>query len=189
LVLSNANATGDTPTYYFRTHFAFSGTSPDNTVLRLYGKFDDAAVVYLNGVEIERVGVPAGTYAHNAFIGGLRSVGDGDAPDVAVLSPGSALATGDNVLAVELRQVNATSSDITMALQITAATATANAEPARLTITPAGPQISVRWTPAGGSLLEATSVTGPWVTNSGASNPYLYTPPAGASQRFFKVAQ
>jgi hypothetical protein len=189
LVLSNANATGDTPTYYFRTHFNFSAAVPSNTVLRLYGMFDDAAVVYLNGMELERVGVPEGPHPHS-FVGGLRSVGDTDVPDTAVLLPGSLLVNGDNVLAVELRQVNATSSDITMALQVIAATATPGAQLSRLTIAPAlGGQISVGWTPSGGSLLEATSVTGPWSTNSTASNPYLFTPAPGAGQKFFRVAQ
>jgi hypothetical protein len=43
-------------------------------------------------------------------------------------------------------------------------------------------QLKLQWSP--GTLLEATNLTGPWVTNT-AQSPYLVTP-TGA-QKFFRV--
>ncbi len=187
LILSNDLATGATPTYYFRTHFNFIAAAPSNTALRLFSKFDDAAVVYLNGVEIDRVGVPVGTWAHNVFVGGLRSVGDGDAPDRSILLPGSALHIGDNVLAVELRQVNATSSDITMALEVTTATTTPPILPPRIQAGYDGSQVSIGWDPPGGKLVFGPTPTGPWTTNATPSNPTLVTP--SEQKQFYFIAQ
>ncbi|PYX63461.1 MAG: hypothetical protein DMG78_31660, partial [Acidobacteria bacterium] len=46
-------------TYYFRTHFNFTG-NPGGARLRLRYIIDDGAVFYLNGTEIYRVGMPNG---------------------------------------------------------------------------------------------------------------------------------
>lgn len=95
-------------TYYFRTHFAF----PSNTAgarLALQTVIDDGAIFWLNGQELHRLGMAAGTatYATDAN----RNV------DNALLEgpfdlPAGALVQGDNVLAVEVHQSGAASSDI-----------------------------------------------------------------------------
>ena len=73
---------------------------------------DDGAVFYLNGVEIQRVGMPAGTISYATPAS--RSVGDATTPDTFIVSGPllTNLVVGTNVLAVEVHQVNATSSDI-----------------------------------------------------------------------------
>ena len=53
---------------------------------------------------------------------------------------------------------------------------------ATLTIVPSGSNVQLTW--PGGTLLEATAVTGPWTTNS-ATSPY--TAPAAAAQKFYRV--
>jgi hypothetical protein len=101
-------------TYYFRTHFSF----PSNTAgarLALQTVVDDGAIFWLNGQELHRLGMAAGaaTYATDAS----RNV------DNALLEgpfdlPATALQQGDNVLAVEVHQSGANSSDIVFGLAL-----------------------------------------------------------------------
>jgi len=188
--LANAANTNDIPSYYFRTHFNYSGQVQSNLMLRLRGKFDDGGVVFLNGVEIARVGIDASNALTHANYNVSRPAVGNDAPDAELLFPGNTLHSGDNVVAVYLGQVNGTSSDITMGLRITA-TAASPVVPAvsapSLSISTVGADVRVSWTPLGGSLLEATSVTGPFTTNTAATNPYQFTP--SGAQRYFRVAQ
>jgi hypothetical protein len=101
-------------TYYFRTHFNFTG-EPGSVGLRLSAVLDDGAVFYLNGTEVLRLGVGPGdvNYATPAN----RVVGDAvfEGP---FLIPSDALVQGDNVFAVEVHQVNATSSDIVFGMTL-----------------------------------------------------------------------
>ncbi|MGD0743991.1 MAG: LamG-like jellyroll fold domain-containing protein [Verrucomicrobiota bacterium] len=98
-------------TYYFRTHFNFAG-NPADVSLVLSNLIDDGAVFYLNGVEIARANMPAGAVTYTT----LASTTVSDATDYTVLNiSGDLLANlvaGDNVLAVEVHQINSTSSDI-----------------------------------------------------------------------------
>jgi hypothetical protein len=62
-----------------------------------------------------------------------------------------------------------------------------SAPPAVLTITPAGANVSISWTPAGGHLEASPAVAGPGVNwqNVGTSNPALV--PIGVGPQFFRV--
>jgi hypothetical protein len=96
-------------TYYFRTRFAFDG-NPEGAALVVSTVCDDGYVLHLNGREIHRLGMDA-TAAVGDSTAAARTVGD------AVLEgpftiPVTNLVAGDNVLAVEVHQVNATSSDL-----------------------------------------------------------------------------
>ena len=93
-------ASGNT-TYYARTTFNFSGTKPPSLDLRL--KADDGAVVYLNGVEVARDNMPAGSISYNTTATGWR--GGADETYRQFDLPTSALAEGENVLAVEVHNV------------------------------------------------------------------------------------
>ena len=104
-------------TYYFRQTFNFSG-NPAATTLAARLIIDDGAVVYLNGVEVLRLGMPDGTITHSTFAN--RTV------DNAVLEgpftlANTSLNTGANVIAVEVHQVNAGSSDIVFGLSLESA--------------------------------------------------------------------
>lgn len=85
-------------TAYLRQTFTFNG-SPGNTSVRLNHLVADGAVVYLNGVEVQRVNMPAGAITH-----GTKALSDIPAPVSSgfVTLPGSALLNGTNVLAVSL---------------------------------------------------------------------------------------
>ncbi|MGC9034604.1 MAG: lamin tail domain-containing protein [Verrucomicrobiia bacterium] len=102
------------PTYYFRTYF----TMPANFVsltLRANAIIDDGAAFYINGVEALRIGVPVGaTYSTWAD----RTQVD-PAYEYLTLST-SSVVPGTNLIAVEIHQANATSSDITFGLVLLA---------------------------------------------------------------------
>ncbi|MBI3852391.1 MAG: metallophosphoesterase [Verrucomicrobia bacterium] len=100
-------------TYYFRTHFTATSAPPDS-VLVFSNLIDDGAVFYLNGVEIQRLGMPAGPVVYETL--SSRVVGDASAYDVFGLSGDTLtnLVNGDNVLAVEVHQQATNSSDIVL---------------------------------------------------------------------------
>ncbi len=86
--------------YYFRKTFSYSG-NPALTTLTLDHLVDDGAVFYLNGVEVQRVNLPAGTVTHTTPASG--EITDA-AWSGAITLPGSALLQGSNVLAVQVQQ-------------------------------------------------------------------------------------
>jgi len=109
-------------TTYFRKSFAVSNPA-SIPQLQLSLLRDDGAIAYLNGVEVARSNLPAGaigssTVASTAVAGAAESSFFGFAIPVALL------VTGQNVLAVEIHQSGATSSDISFdaSLQVTAET-------------------------------------------------------------------
>jgi hypothetical protein len=114
-----ADGTTQLPTVYFRTHFTAPFAGGSNALLHLQGKVDDGAVIYLNGVEIGRVGMAAGAVTQATLAN--RTVGDGDAQDALEFYAPN-LVAGDNVLAIEAHQVNLTSSDITMGFDMSLVT-------------------------------------------------------------------
>jgi hypothetical protein len=105
-------------THYFRHGFSFSG-DPALTTLTLWPIHDDAAVYYLNGTEFHRDNITAspshGTLATNP-------VGDPSFPRNPITVPAGLLASGTNVLAVEVHQDSASSPDMMFGAQLQAST-------------------------------------------------------------------
>ena len=85
-------------TAYFRNSFTFSG-DPTRTVLKLDHTLADGAVFYLNGQEISRTNLPAGTPNH-----ATAALSDIALPTASGLLtvPSAALVNGANVLAVSV---------------------------------------------------------------------------------------
>jgi len=174
-------------TAYFRIPFTFGG-DPAHTVLRLHGKLDDGGVVYLNGVELTRIGMPAApaVIEHTTF--SLRSVGDTDAEDVVDLFNPAALHTGANVLAVSLHEANLTSSDLTIGLRAMALTQTAVASLPTLSIRHAAPNVVITWSPASGVLQFLDDFGGTWRDvdpHPASGGPYQVQ--ASAAHRFYRL--
>ena len=94
-----------TLTAYFRHVFHVDDPGDFNQV-RLQLTYDDGAVIYLNGSEIWRVNMPNGSINYNTF----ASVTNENA--VATTTVSSALIEGDNIIAVELHQRSASSTDL-----------------------------------------------------------------------------
>ncbi len=100
-----------TTTYFRRTINVLSPTDYMSGV-ELSLKKDDGAVVYLNGIEIFRSNMPAGTISFNTF------ASSNEDNIVTTVVPGTDFIAGDNVLAVEIHQVSKTSSDISFDMQL-----------------------------------------------------------------------
>lgn len=116
-------------TYYFRTGFDYTGPLGGvrlsaNTIL------DDAAVIYLNGVEVLRVGFNA-----NTQVGFSTPADRGAVGDAAVEGPfdlqGSPLRAGRNTVAVEVHQNNMGSSDVVWGMNLAIEATAAGATPGR----------------------------------------------------------
>ncbi len=110
-----ATEIGDTTlTGYFRTSFEVSDPNLfDQLSLDLL--YDDGAVVYLNGGEVWRVNMPDGPVNYNTF----AAANSGD-DALASLDIDSTLLAGTNILAVEVHQRSAGSSDLSFDFQLVA---------------------------------------------------------------------
>ena len=106
-----ANASNKFITTWFRKHFNVSDASAW-TVLNAHVRRDDGAVVYLNGTEVMRSNLPSGPIGDNTL---ASHATENQAYYNQPIDP-KLLITGDNVLAVEVHQAGATSSDISFDL-------------------------------------------------------------------------
>lgn len=130
------------PTSYFRTTFQVVDSPASITSLTLNINYDDGFAAYLNGQEIARRGLAAGAgyaaYAVNHEGGIYETI------DVGAFI--GALVSGANVLAVEVHQTNASSSDLSFDAELiydTSPTATVTRGPYLQLGTPTG--VTVRW--------------------------------------------
>jgi len=140
-------------TYYFRHDF----NVPDpaayrGLIVRL--KRDDGGIVYLNGKEIFRSNMPEGTPD-------FQTPADGTADDDGTRlfdtnAPASTLEAGRNLLAVEIHQESAASSDISFDLQLEGVV------PPRLSASWFGKELLLTWDEPEAMLETATALTGPW---------------------------
>jgi hypothetical protein len=102
-------------TAYFRHQFTISDASLVTSLeLKLWR--DDGAIVYVNGVEVFRSNMPAVPVTYSTLA--ASAVSSATIPVQVTLPPG-VLVNGPNVVAVEVHQVSATSSDLAFALELT----------------------------------------------------------------------
>ena len=112
------NVTIPFTTTYFRTHFTWTGTT-SGVVLRATAMIDDGAVIYLNGQEAARVRIADGPVNFGTFAGAAIGA-NSDAAEETLILPASLLVQGDNVIAAEVHQSSATSSDVVWGLMLDA---------------------------------------------------------------------
>ncbi|MDR2157618.1 MAG: choice-of-anchor I family protein, partial [Clostridiales Family XIII bacterium] len=110
----NIGDTGErVKTYFFRHNFNLGGGETSWAHSAVYKlKYDDAAIVYLNGTEIGRHNAKTGGYSENLQYGCAEAPDDGLEAEVAVAVPPNLLREGSNTIAVELHQDSASSPDI-----------------------------------------------------------------------------
>ncbi len=113
LPLATALTLGETA-YYFRTTFNYTN-NPAEAALNVTHLVDDGLVVYLNGVEVLRTGMPEGEITPATLAS--RGVGDAALEGPFTL-PTASLVGGMNVLAVEVHQTTTNSSDIVFGLRL-----------------------------------------------------------------------
>ncbi len=106
-------------TFYFRTSFNYTG-NPATDLLRLRLVLDDGAVIYINGAEVLRPGMPGGTIGHST----LASTGVTDADYQTYDLPTNSLVPGQNLIAVEVHQSSPGSSDLVFGMEVVSQTQT-----------------------------------------------------------------
>ena len=111
-----SDANNKTITSYFRHKFTVSDPAGFNS-LAINLLLDDGAVIYLNGTEIARYNMPAGTITGNTLASSAIAT---ENIYYALTVSGITLLTGDNVIAVELHQNSSTSTDISFDLSASA---------------------------------------------------------------------
>lgn len=107
---------GSTSSVYLRIKFTISNLSQIEKAVFL-ADYDDAYVAYLNGVEIARSGISGNRPAYNQFADSQHeaSLYQGLYPVETIFSSTEIeewFLTGENVLAVQVHNINATSSDL-----------------------------------------------------------------------------
>ncbi len=111
----NTRLTLGPTTFYFRTSFLYDGPTA-GARLKVNTIIDDSAIVYLNGTEVLRVGFNQDDkVAFNTF---ARRWVDNAALEGPFLIDQDALRYGTNVVAVEVHQNNANSSDVAWGMDL-----------------------------------------------------------------------
>jgi hypothetical protein len=100
-------------TTYFRKSFDVTASEAAKANMIFDLTYDDGAVIYLNGVEVWRVNMPGG--AINYLTASSSDSGDNATASTTLAN---ALVTGTNIVAVEIHQRTATSSDISFNLDL-----------------------------------------------------------------------
>ena len=99
-------------TYYFRKKINIED-SIEGAILSLTTLIDDGCIIYLNGIEVQRLGMGAGEIGYNTLAD--RTVGNADIEGPFQIET-RLLRSGDNVFAVEVHQTTLDSSDIVFGL-------------------------------------------------------------------------
>lgn len=171
-ILTNVGAI----TAYFRRFFNVANPAAFAN-LSLWLLRDDAGVVYLNGTEIYRSpNLPAYPTAISYSTPSQTPNGE-NTIDTATVSATNLL-TGTNILAVEIHQPNATSSDLSFDFEL------AGVPVPSVYMANFGTDLVLYWLQSGWMLQEATRVDGGWTTVATAS-PYAVQP--NSTQRFYRL--
>lgn len=168
-------------TAYFRTHFNLSIVPSTIATLALVEVLDDGAVYYLNGVELHRNRMAAGTVTATtlATAGGPEPTNGIHTAEGPTSIGKAGLVQGDNVLAVEVHPNSLTSSDSIFAAQLNYILCLPS-----LVIEHVGSQVRLTWTDPAYRLETAPTPNGPWTGRAGASGLMLTSSTGNA---FFRL--
>jgi len=109
------------PCYYFRTSLTLDSTPGSSDNFTLNYTADDGFIVYVNGTEACRYNMPSGTVTYSTYATTYAE----NNPDTGTLTLAASLfKKGTNVIAVEVHNNSATSSDIYWSATLTGATTT-----------------------------------------------------------------
>jgi hypothetical protein len=172
-------------TTYFRQSFPVSSPSAF-TNLAMWMLRDDGGVVYLNGNEVYRspsmpqppTPIVYGTYATNQSVATAPA---DNSIDTATLS-GTNLVAGNNLVAVEIHQHDAASSDISFDFSLTGVLGTGQL---RLGFARFVDELVVYSNDPAAVLEEASQIGGPWTPLAAGSSALGVT--LGAEQKFYRL--
>lgn len=191
-------------TYYFRTHFYVADRAAV-TDLVFTNLITGGAIVYLNGLEVQRVRLPLpptvvdfGRWADRCCE--VVPPGDSSEPWARACVEGfalrgealAALLTGDNLLAVELHNCDPFNSELLFGLALSSPGPAAPPSPllaCRVAAWRAGTTVVVDWDVVGLRLLQAADPKGPWFEVPGPITAGPYSVEPGEARRFYRVAR
>ena len=102
-------------TSYFRKEFTVNDTSGTDSLI-VYVSVDDGAVLYLNGYELVRINMPDGTVTGSTLANGMPV---NENTFLAYVVDKKWLKPGENMLAAEVHQISASSSDVEFDAKLT----------------------------------------------------------------------
>ena len=114
------NSNNKYPTSYFRKSFTLNDKPANNDVFTLNYAVDDGFVLYVNGMEVERFNMPSGNISFNTY---SSTYSDQLPFEGSISIPGRLLNKGTNVIAVEVHNCSAGSSDLYWDAQLMGAVA------------------------------------------------------------------
>jgi hypothetical protein len=180
----------NTITYYFRSHFTMPAVADlaglQSYQLRVRPILDDGAVFHINGHPAHN-GIRMAT--NQPLYSTYANTSQGN--DYRFEAPSSLQTTnvvfgGDNVMAVEVHQSSAGSSDAAFAAEVLI-----NVPPLVMRVVPAslvGGNLQLTWPPvAGYRLYGADNVEGPWTPVAGNPNGSYSVPTAQAAKKFYML--
>lgn len=179
------------PTIYFRKKFVVT-TGAIFTNLNFKVACDDGAVVHLNGQEIFRQNMNEGPVTFSTLANSAADEQTFFPTSVAI----GGLPPGTNIVAVEVHQSSATSSDLGLNLELVATGYEDIAAPPLLKIELADGLVELRWpsTSVGWQVYSAATVNAPvqsWTLTAGSllqvGNEFVFTTAPGAGNRFFRL--
>jgi hypothetical protein len=169
-------------TTYYRTSFIYTNRASFRRVMAGLLR-DDGAVVYLNGTEVFRSNMPGGTIGYTTL---ASSAVDG-ANEITffqtTINPTN-IVRGTNVVAVELHQQRADSSDISFDLDLWGEL---NVDPPTLGIRYEEACVLLSWAETGFVLERAPTAIGPWQSFPEATSPFTVCDPEAAI--FFRLKE
>ena len=178
IISYGSDASNKYRTSYFRKSFTVNSVA-DFASLFLEIYRDDGVVVYLNGTEIYRSNITNGVpVTYSSFA--TNCADNGTVIQSATL-PLTQLVNGVNVIAAEVHQTSAASSDLVFDLKLTGNPA----NPALLKQVALSNGLALYWDDPAFALEETTALPGGWTPVSTSGNAHLVQPNTG--QRFFRL--
>jgi len=177
-VISRYNASSQQIiTYYFRRYFVVDDPSKYSSV-KVNLLRDDGGIVYINGVEVFRSNMPAGTNI-NYLTNASSSIPNSDETVFfsTNFSP-NLLVSGTNICAVEIHQANSTSSDVSFNLELV------GVPQLRLKATPFKGNVVIYWDDVTAVLEKTSKIGGNWDAISSQDGIYI-TPPS--DKEFYRL--
>ncbi len=182
LSLSNATGTAQIPTAYFRTTFQFEGDAA-HSVLRITNVFNDGLVLYLNGVEFLRAGMPEGEISFATLA--TQTLGDAIQETQELHVP--SLVVGENVLAAEVHQGTLKSDNLTFGIALHGILPARPVTRPRMIIRRSEAFLEIIWSPPGGVLEFSDDPASGWAPVQEIYSSDRLRTPAGEQHRFYRV--
>lgn len=161
-VITGGPSGGRFPTIYFRRAFTLNDSTGIGQ-LQMGLRRDDGGVVYLNGQEIFRSNMPNGPITYGTFAPGATS---SETTFFQGTTNAATLVTGQNVLAIEIHQDDAGSSDLHFDFELIGLPGPSAPE---LNFAKFGSDLLLYWSDPAFHLEESSALGGPWSAHPGLS--------------------